>query len=153
MDAVRDAAESTAEIAGLWGEAAAATVRSATFTVEEAEADLAFSRFHSFPGGAVGYGQCLGGAAERAMRVDRLQQLDAPLGEDHVPLAAALDPDFGADLQRLAAFGPVLHNGRPLGPSLVHHKGTVSQRFSAHKRRRRGQSLDRLTESRQDAAT
>jgi hypothetical protein len=55
--------------------------------------------------------QRLGGAAERAVSVDRLEQLDAPLGENHLPAATALDPDLGANLQRLAAFGVVLHDG------------------------------------------
>ena len=84
LDAAGDAAEAAAEIASFRREAAAATVRAAALAVQQAEADLAFGRLHPFPGGAIRDIERLGGAAERAVSVDRLEQLDAPLGEDHV---------------------------------------------------------------------
>jgi hypothetical protein len=66
-----------------------------------------FRILHPFPGGAIGRVDDLCLAAERAMGVNRLQQVDPPIEEDN--LAPALDPELRLDLQRIArSFGAVM---------------------------------------------
>src|SRR5215212_10002824 len=64
LDAAGDPTEATTEIASLLCEATAASIQAAALAFEQAEANLAFGRFHSFPGGAIGDVEGLGGPAE-----------------------------------------------------------------------------------------
>src|SRR5215213_3141781 len=74
LNATRDAPETVAEITRVRSQAAAATVRAAAFSLQQAHAERRFGLFHSVPGGAIGHIERRGGAAERAVRIDRLQE-------------------------------------------------------------------------------